>query len=329
MTGRISAFQRGVQTWQSASFILALSSLFLIPDISYAQVVEGLVISGRDSTAVPGSVVLMHRIAANGGEVVDSAETDSRGRFSLSINAEDEPGALYAIAALNDGVSYFGPAVHPGMEPPNPYTIVVHETETIEGPLANSRIMMRHVVVSPTAHGLLQITEVVDVAGVPNRALATASPAEPMWTVELPSGIQSWTPMAGGLPPEAMSLVDNRLEVRAKLPPSGMRVAFSYFLEGPEVDLPIAHPTDRIEVILVGAKEKSLVGLSPGSSTGLPPASNARRFVAAGVEPGTEVGLTVESESASSGPVLIWVFVGVALLVAAGLSAAVARRSGG
>ena len=309
--------------------MLALSILLLVPDVSHAQVVEGLVISGRDSTAVPGAVVLMHRIAANSGEVVDSVKADSRGRFSLSINADDEPGALYSIAALNDGVSYFGPALHPGMEPPNPYTIVVHETETIEGPLANSRIMLRHVVVSPTAHGLLQISEVVDVAGDPNRALATTSPAEPMWTVELPSGFQSWTPMAGGLPPEALSLVGNRLEVRAKLPPSGMRVAFSYFVEGPEVDLPISHPTDRIEVILVGAEEKSVVGLSPGSSAGLPPASNAKRFVAAGVEPGTEVGLTLKSETAPSGPVRIWVFVGLALLVAAGLSAVVARRSAG
>jgi hypothetical protein len=108
-----------------------------------------------------------------------------------------------------------------------------------------------------------------------------------------------------------------------------MRVAFSYFVEGPEVDLLISHPTDRIEVILVGAEEKSVVGLSPGSSAGLPPASNAKRFVAAGVEPGTEVGLTLKSETAPSGPVRIWVFVGLALLVAAGLSAVVARRSAG
>ena len=307
--------------------MLALSIVLLVPGTSHAQAIEGMVISGRDSTAVPGSVVLMHRVTAVAGEVVDSVESDSRGRFSLSMDSDDDPGTLYAVAALNDGISYFGPALHPGMEPPNPYTIVVYETETIDGPLADSRIMLRHVVVSPTAHGLLQVTEVVDVAGVPNRALATASPADPMWTVELPAGVQSWTPMAGGLPPEAMSLVGNRLEVRAKLPPTGMRVAFSYFRDGPEIDLPISHPTDRIEVILVGAEEKAVVGLSPGSSADLPPAGNAKRFVAVGVEPGTEVSLTLESESAPTGPVLIWVFVGLALLVAAGLSAVVASRT--
>lgn len=326
MTLRLSLVRRLARI-RSPGRALAFASVFLIPGTSHAQVVQGVVISGRDSSAVAGSVVLMHKITASAGEVVDSTAADSRGRFTLSMDASDDPAALYAAAALNDGLSYFGPALHPGMEPPDPYTIVVHETELIDGTLAESRIKLRHVVVSPTAHGLLQITEVVDVAGVPDRALATASVVDPIWTLELPSGIQSWTPVPGGLPAEAVSIVGNRVEVRAKLPPSGMRVAFSYFRDGPEVDLPVAHPTDRIEVILVGAEEESLVGLSPGTSTDLPPESNAKRFVAVGVEPGIEVGLTLESESAPTGPVLIWAVVGLALLAAAGLSSALARRS--
>jgi len=325
VTLRFSYLQRSARL-RNPGRVLALAIVFLFPDTSHAQVVEGVVISGPDSAVVAGSVVLMHRITADAGEVVDSTTADARGRFSLSMDASDDPAALYAVAALNDGVSYFGPALHPGMEPPDPYTIVVHETETIDGTLAESRIKLRHVVVSPTAHGLLQITEVIDVAGVPDRTLATASVVDPIWTVELPSGIQSWTPVPGGLPAEAVSIVGNRVEVRAKLPPSGMRVAFSYFRDGPEVDLPIEHPTDRIEVILVGAEEESLVGLSSGTSTDLPPESEAQRFVAVGVEPGTEVGLTLESESAPTGPVLIWVFVGLALLAAAGLSAVAAGR---
>lgn len=309
--------------------MLALSCLFLVPRTSHGQVVEGVVVSGRDSSAVPGAVVLMHRITADAGEVVDSTATDSGGRFRLSMNGADDPAALFAAAALNDGVNYFGPAIHPGMELPDSYTIVVHETETIDGPLADSRIMLRHVVVSPSAHGLLQITEVVDVAGLPDRAVATASVLDPIWTLELPAGVESWTPVAGGLPAEALSLVGNRVEVRAKLPPTGMRVAFAYFRNGPDVELPISHATDRLEVILVGADEESLVGLSPGSSADLPPGSNAKRFVATAVEPGTVAGLTLESEAPPTGAVLIWVLVGLVLLAAAGISAAMARRSAG
>ena len=58
----------------------------------------------------------MHKITASAGEVVDSTAADSRGRFTLSMDASDDPAALYAAAALNDGLSYFGPALHPGME---------------------------------------------------------------------------------------------------------------------------------------------------------------------------------------------------------------------
>jgi len=309
--------------------MLVIACLLLLPDTSHAQVVEGIVISGRDSSSVPGTVVLLHRITADAGEVVDSTASDANGRFRLAIDESDDPAALFAAAALNDGVSYFGPAIHAGMELPDTYTIVVHETETIDGTLVDNRIMLRHVVVSPTAHGLLQITEVVDVAGLPDRAVATASVVDPIWTIELPPGVESWTPVAGGLPAEALSLVGNRVEVRAKLPPSGMRVAFAYFRNGPDVEFPISHATDRLEVILVGADVESLVGLSPGSSADLPPGSNAKRFVATAVEPGADIGLTLESESPQTGAVLIWVLVGLALLAAAGVSAAMARRSAG
>ncbi len=313
-----------------ASILVLLATAHLLPAAARAQEVEGRVISGRDSAAVPGAPVLMHRVTADMGEIVDSTSADARGRFSLGMVAGDDPATLYVIAALHDGVSYFGPALHPGAEREGPYTVVVYDTETITGPLADRRIMLRHVVMSPTAHGLLQISEIVDVAGDSDRALGTASPADPIWTMELPVGLQSWSPLQGGLPPDAINLNGNTLEVRAKLPPSGMRVAFSYFLEGPDVDLSNSHPTDRLEVMLVGAREDEVVGLRPGSSADLPPGSNARRFVATDVGAGDRISLSLESESPSGLlPVLLWGGAGVVLLLAAGVSAAVADRRAG
>ncbi|MGW8283475.1 MAG: hypothetical protein ACWGON_09275 [Gemmatimonadota bacterium] len=319
---RQSAVRRltGKRVLESILVLLATSSL--VPATARAQQVEGQVISGRDSAAVPGAPVLMHRLTADTGEIVDSTSADARGRFSLGMVSGDDPATLYVVAALHDGVSYFGPALHPGAELDGPYTVIVYDTETITGPLKDSRIMLRHVVMSPTAHGLLQISEIVDVAGESDRALGTASPADPIWTMELPVGLQSWSPLQGGLPAEAINLNGNTLEVRAKLPPSGMRVAFSYFLEGPAVDLSNSHPTDRIEVMLVGAREDEVVGLRLGSSADLPPGSNARRFVATDVGAGDRIGLSLESESPTGRlPVLLWGGAGVAFLLAAGVSA--------
>ncbi len=48
---------------------------------------NGAVVSGRDSSAVPGAVVLMHRVTADVGEVVDSTSTDSvADAFRLSMD---------------------------------------------------------------------------------------------------------------------------------------------------------------------------------------------------------------------------------------------------
>lgn len=328
MMPRQSAARRCRGPRVAGGALLVVAATVLFPEVARAQEVAGLVISGRDSTVVPGAPVLLHRVTPDRGEVVDSSSADAAGRFSLGMDSTDDPGVLYVVGALHDGVSYFGPALHPGAEPEYPYTVVVYDTETIEGPLVDSPVMLRHIVVTPTAHGLLQIAEIVDVAGDPDRALEVASQGDPIWTMELPPGLQSWSPMQGGLPAEAMSLVGNTLEVRAKLPPSGMRVAFRYFLEGSDVDLSNSHPTDRLEVMLVGAREDDVVGLRPGSSGDLPAASNARRFVATEVGSGEQVRLSLEKESPIGLlPVVLWGCAGVAFLLAAGVSARLAGRS--
>lgn len=292
-----------------------------------AQSVRGVVLSAADSSTVPAAMVILHRITADTGEVADSTQSDAEGRFKLTITADDTPETIYAAAAVRDGVSYFGPAMHAGMEPPDPYRIFVAETETITGPIEGGAVTFRHVVVSPTAHGLLQIAEVVDVAGVPGRAVRMEDESRPIWSIQLPDGVQSWSVIEGGLPPEALTFVDDRVEARATLPPNGMRLAYSYYSDGSKLEFPVEHATDRFELILVGAGVKELSGLRPGDATDLPPGEAAKRFVAAGISPGGSVGLTVRSEQTSRGPVLTWGLIGVALLIAAGFSAVAARRS--
>jgi hypothetical protein len=294
-----------------------------------AQNVRGLVLSAADSSTVPAAMVILHRITADTGQVADSTQSDAEGRFSLTITADDTPETIYAAAAVRDGVSYFGPAMHAGMEPPDPYRIFVAETETITEPVEGNAVTFRHVVISPTAHGLLQIAEVVDVAGVPGRAMRMEDGSRPIWSIQLPDGAQSWSAIEGGLPPQALTFADDRVEARATLPPNGIRLAYSYYSEGSKLEFPVEHATDRFEIILVGAEVKALSGLRPGDATDLPPGGAAKRFVAAGIPPGGSVGLTIRSDQAPRGPVLIWGLIGVALLAAAGLSAVAARRSTG
>ncbi|MCL7991154.1 MAG: hypothetical protein M8840_08435 [marine benthic group bacterium] len=290
-----------------------------------AQEIRGAVYSAADSTAVSGAVVLLHRITSVSGEVVDSTTADASGRFRLTIEEAENPEILYAAASVRGGVSYFGPILHAGMEAPDPYAIYVHEVESIEAPVTNNPVLLRHVVVSPTAHGLLQVGEIVDVAGTPGRALRTTDASIPIWSMLLPRGYQSWAPIEGGNAPESITESDGRVEARATLPPNGMRLSYGYFIEGTELDFPIEYPTERFELILVGVGEDGLRGLRPGELGELPPGSEARRFVASDLEPGESVGLTIESEPVAWGPVLIAGLIGVALLGAAAISYRLAR----
>ena len=299
-----------------------------MPSLARGQGVEGVVLAATDSSAVPAAMVFLHRITALAGEVVDSARTDAEGRFSLTIAAADSaPGTVYAAAAVQGGVSYFGPVLHAGVETPAPYRIYVYETESVAEPVDGNAVLYRHAVISPTAHGLLQVAEVVDVAGVPGRALRREDPGEPIWSMKLPAGVQSWSPLEGGLAPEAISMANGRVEARATLPPNGMRLSFSYYTEGAKIEFPVEQETERFEVILVGADEERLSGLTPSESPDLPPGVNAKRFVASDLPADSRVGLTVQSEPVPRAPVLIWTLIGGALLVAAGVSARIARRS--
>ncbi len=291
-----------------------------------AQEIRGTVYSAADSSAVAAAMVILHRITAIAGEVVDSTTADASGRFRLTIEEAENPEVLYAAAAVRGGVSYFGPVLHPGMEPPDSYDIYVYELESTEAPVTSSAVLLRHVVVSPTAHGLLQVGEIVDVAGTPGRALRTADPSIPIWSMALPRGYQSWAAIEGGLPPESITESGGRVEARATLPPNGMRLSYGYFIEGKDLEFPIEYPTERFELILVGVGEDELRGLRPEELSDLPPGSDARRFVASDLAPGASVGLTIESEPVAWGPVLIAALIGVALLGAAAISYRLTRH---
>jgi hypothetical protein len=291
------------------------------------QEIRGIVFAAADSATIPDARVLLHRITSISGEVVDSTRSDASGRFRLAIVEEENPEVLYAAAAVRGGVSYFGPVMHPGAESPDDYAIYVHEVESVDAPVTENPVLLRHVVVNPTAHGLLQVAEVVDLAGTPGRALRTVDPSIPIWSMVLPRGLQSWAPIEGGIPPEAISEAGGKVEARATLPPNGLRLAYGYFVEGASLEFPIEYLTERFEIILVGAEVDEFRGLVPGDAAGLPTGPGVRRFVASDVQPGSTVGLTIATEPVARGPVLISVLIGVALLAAAALSARLARRS--
>ncbi|MEJ2482875.1 MAG: hypothetical protein P8049_07110 [Gemmatimonadota bacterium] len=290
------------------------------------QEILGTVFTATDSAVVPEAMVRLHRITSISGQVVDSTRADAAGRFRFTIEEAENPEVLYAAAVTRGGVSYFGPIIHAGMDPPGDYAIYVYEVESVDEPVTGNPVRLRHVVVSPAASGLLQVGEVVDVEGTPGRALRTTDRSIPVWSMALPRGFQAFEPIEGGIPPESISEAAGRVEARTPLPPQGVRIAFGYFIEGPDLDFPVEYATERFEIILVAAEESDLRGLTPAEVSELPPGADVRRFVASDLPPGSTVGLTIASESVAWTPVLISALIGVALLGAAAVSARRARQ---
>ncbi len=293
--------------------------------------IDGIVVSGPDSVARPTTNVELHRITADSGVVVDQTISGADGSFLLSVAREDDPGAVWLAVARHLGVSYFGPAVHPGADPPRPYVIQVFDTTVVASP-EDADLVARRVAITPgvDAEGRTAVAELLDVRGPGDRAVVRASPGEPVWETVLPEGASSFAALPGGVPAEALSRRGDTVSVAAALSPMGLRIGFRYLVPGGTLRLPTPQAASEF-VILVDER------LGRVDVPGFTPASRGReadsgdsamaRFTAVGVARGAAVDIVFEPRGDSgSGPAWVWIGVGALLTAAA---AASARRGSG
>ncbi len=307
--------------------VAALAALLGAVSAAGAQtVIQGRVISGRDSSALGPVEVQLHRVTATGGGAIDSTVAGADGRFRFVVDTTGGPGTLYLAAARREGVLFFGPALHAGMGADEPYLVVVYDPQPAPGPVEGARIGLRHVVLSRSAHGILEVAEVLDVAGIPGQAWVPGPDSIAVFRARLPSGARGLEILQGGIAPETLRLQDGVLEARAALPPAGFRVAIAYFADGPELRIPVDHPTDRLDVILVGSPADRVEGLQPAAAGGMP-LEGAVRYTASDLAPGANVALRVTEPSSTGGSALVWLGIGLALLAAAAVSAVLIGRS--
>lgn len=294
-----------------------------------AQVaLEGRVVLGLDSVPIGPLQVELHRVGQEGGAVLDSVLATADGRFRFSIDTAGAGSSLFLAAVRRDGVVYFGPALHAGLAPEGPYRVVVFDTASATGPVGGARVTLRHIVVSPAGSGTVEVAEIFDVVGSPDRTWVPGPDSVAVFRAPLAAGARNLERMEGGLPDRALRLADGALEVRAALAPSGFRAAVAYFAGGPDVVIPVEHPTDRLDVILVGAEAARLEGLSPADDPAMGAGSGARRFAASGLLPGDRIRVEIARPAPARDRALLWLGIALALLAGAALSAGFARRAG-
>lgn len=304
----------------------ALAVLWVTP--GWGQELRGLV-ALPDSTPVDAAVVELHRVSEETAVLVDSTVTDASGRFAFVLQTDEDPGAVFLAGARYGGVLYWGPPVHAS----NPtdadgYSVVVFDTTAVSAPVPGLRSSIRHVVITPATRGL-QIEEIIDVEGMPDRTLVGDGDSVLVWTTSLAWDAHGVIPVAGGVPREDLALGEGRVGFRGALPPSGIRVVLQYVVPSSEYTLRLDHPTGRLELLVMmrPGLELQAWGLEEapvGDEMRVP----VRRFTGVDLPDGSTVAVRAEIEQPRRGRPWIWLMVSLSLGAAALLAVRLnARRN--
>lgn len=267
---------------------------------------------------VASITVELHRVTAAGGSVVDSAVTAPDGSFRFTLS-DDEERPLFLVAARHQGVRYFGPAMHAGLEPDDPYEVVVYDTSAVGAPPADLRVAVRQIVVTRGRESGLDVAEVIDVIGPTDRTLVAASDTLALWSTALPEDAAQVEALEGQVPTGAVEFLDGRAVLRSMVPPAGVRLSYTYRVPGETLELSIEHPTARVELVVAGAEAE--VRGAAHAETSTRAGRLLHRYEGSSLEPGEtlEVRLVATGSGGGADPwVWIWLAIGTGLLAAAG-----------
>jgi hypothetical protein len=305
---------------------LALVLLLAVPTGVRAQELDGVVMR-RDSTVVPGVMVELHRVTETSGALHDSTRADDDGRFSFSLT-DAEGGALFVAGARHEGVLYWGPPVHATVQPElEDYPVFVFDTAAVDSPVSDLRLAIRHVVLTPTASAI-QVEEIIDIGGQPDRTLVPASDSAIVWSGALATGARGVVVVSGGVPEEDVLVFEKAVGFRGALPPTGIRLAVQYFVPSLDYEFTAEQPTDRLEVLAMPGPGTvfRVSGLTEAPTGGTMPVP-VRRFTASDLQAGDVVTVGVSFEEPSRGRAWIWLLVALALGTAAIVSVRLNARA--
>jgi len=313
--------------WQRAiARAAALVALWVTP--GWGQEIRGLVVLA-DSTPVEHAGVELHRVSEDTGILVDSTITDAAGRFAFVLESDEDPGGVFLAGAWYGGVLYWGPSVHASnLTAADDYAVVVFDTTAVSAPVPGLRSSIRHVVITPSTGGL-QIEEIVDVEGMPDRTFVGAGDSVLVWTSSLARDAHGVVSLGGGVPPEDLLLGEGSVGFRGALPPSGIRMVLQYVVPSTEYALRLDHPTGRMEllVMLRPGLKLQVSGLEEapvGDGMRVP----VRRFTGVDLADGSSVAVRAEIEQPRRGRAWMWFMVSLALGATALLSVRLnARRN--
>ncbi|MGH7627963.1 MAG: hypothetical protein ACREOF_00930 [Gemmatimonadales bacterium] len=204
-----------------------------------------------DSTPVPGARVVLHRIGRDVQGAIDSAASDTRGRFRFRFTADTT--AIYLVSARWGGIEYFSTPVH--LNPTRPDTalrIVVADTSST----APIELEARHLVLAPPGpDGSRGVLDLIVLRNGGDRTRVAPDTVRPSWSGTLPSGTVGLDVGQGEFSASAVTRRGERLLFFAPLPPGEKQVVVEYTLPAGTRDtrLVLDQPAALVNVLVAEA----------------------------------------------------------------------------
>jgi hypothetical protein len=234
----------------SAFSVLSVLSVLSTPNLSAQTLAAGhvVLVSGRDTTAIPNAMVVLHRVGRQVQGPIDSVRTDARGRFRFHFTPDTT--AIFLVSAEHAGVQYFSPPVHvnPAL-PDTALTLIVADTSR-NAPVS---IEARHIVFSrPAKDGTRPVLEIVVLANHGDRTRVAPDSLTPSWAMRLPRGVLSVQPGQGDFSPEAIGTRGDSLLVFAPISPGDKQIVVGYTIPAnlKTVGYSIDQPAGTLDLLL-------------------------------------------------------------------------------
>lgn len=289
-----------------------------------AEVVGRVVrLVGRDTLALAGAEVVLHRIGQRQQGPVDSLRADARGRFRFRFTTDTT--AVHLLSVRHHGISYFSsPVARDPAARTDDLLLVVADTAA-SAPVA---IAARSLVVGAVEPSGSRI--VVEIVEVVNRGQQTrvAPDSVPTLALALPRGGTGFTVQDTDLSPEAVRVRGDSLLIFAPLAPGARMVILQYMLPAGarRLELPPGPAVDTLQILL-DPGGLALRDTLPSTGQQVIDGRPYQRFVGAWPA-GTPLVIEVTGLALGQGTALALLVGAVALAMGAGLVLVRRRRAG-
>jgi len=185
-----------------------------------------------------------------GGQPIDSARTDARGAYALTIRRPDSA-AIYVVSTWHAGIAYFSEPVAPGRSKSDLRPLYVYDTSSTGPPV---RVMRRLVTVAREKRdGSRDVLELVELENPGVATRVARDTLRPTWAGALPPVAIQFRVGQGDVSPQVVTRRGDSVVVYGPLPPRERKqLSYTYVLPATvrHVGLPIDQSIEEVDLLL-------------------------------------------------------------------------------